>query len=289
MDPYVYVIAVITILMVFAAQFSIASIIVAIIVLILIFYMNREDFRNDFGIEVPWKAIPWTPAGNRNEYPDVYPDSNMHVYQYDHEGNPVEKSNPSMISRVSGSTRDDPLMQRYNNLAAEHFEQIAPEDTTAFDDGKFITDDNGGFNRVYWSNFTRSNGIRPGNQVDLVYDEGVAFNTGTQQTPTPSDDWNWMPVEGKEKMNSSDLFDISEEYSTQMEDPRALVEPHSGPYKKIQYGEDLMTYMTRSRNDRMLNQAHTGTLSSKARELFTGAFQYELSDQERLPWWSQYE
>lgn len=292
MDPYVYIIAIITILLVFAEQFSIGSIIVAIIVLLLVLYMNKEDFRNDFGIEVPWEYIPWTPAGNQDEYPDVYPDNNMHVYQYDSNGNYIgDKQADNTISRVSGSARDDPLMQRFNETNnVEHFDQIAPEDTFAFNDNKYIADDNGGFNRVYWSNFQRSNGIRPGNQVDIVYDEGVAFNAGTQRTPEVSDDWNWMPdAVSKDQVQTSELFDIDDRHSMNMNDPRALVAPHSGPYKKLQYGDDLMSYMTRSRNDRMLNQAHTGPLSSKAREIFTGAFQYELSDQERIPWWGQHE
>lgn len=268
-----------------------------------------ESFRADFGIEVPWKYTGWTPWADR-PMPDEYDDRNMHVYKYDENGNehvddiydnnsphaPTTQYDPS---RMDNSEYDDPLMaekfddyrhdytSRDEMLHAEGFEDIAPEDTFAFAD-KYTSADDFDFNKTYWSNYGRSNGIRPGNQVDLYYDQGIAMSTGSQRVPRPSNDWNWNE-QSAPQTRTSELFDVSDEFAEDMDDPRELVKPNNGPYKKLTRFGDNISYITRQRNDRQLNEARNAGISAGARRIFTATAQYELAEQEQRPWWARHE
>jgi len=97
-------------------------------------------------------------------------------------------------------------------------------------------------------------------------------------------------------MNASDYFDVSDKYSSVIDDPRepitgTVYDPLHGPvYKKRMHFVDLMDEMNRKRNNVLIESAERGTrISNTSRDIMNTVFGSDMEKDQRQWWWNEYE
>lgn len=184
-------------------------------------------------------------------------------------------------------------IMRNEDQLIERFEQIDP--LLLSNNAVNYTGQDSNFTDTYWEQAAFAEGILPGTEAELHFDEGVGYY-GNEQMPQFTEKPGRRPKEPvwrRDKQDSQctadELFDINDRYSAQVADPRTVVMPSNGLYKGQTYGDDEIDYMTRRRNERHMMEAQRGSMSVKAREIYSEVFAAECGEGERRQWWSNYE
>lgn len=180
----------------------------------------------------------------------------------------------------------------------EHFMQ-APSAITYAPAGSFIYEhpDMDGFNDAIYSNPGRTIGIADPQQAVIHFNESAAYYGNTQETlPVSHESSRWMN-QYNPQIGASDYFDISEQYSLPIDNPKqpvAVVDYASNGtgvlYKKRMNVNDAMDELNRKRNDLLIGSAERGErVSKESRNIMNTVFSPDMDRYEKSVWYSHYE
>lgn len=180
----------------------------------------------------------------------------------------------------------------------ENFMQ-APSAITYAPAGSYIYEhpDMDGFNDAIYSNPGRTIGIADPQQAVIHFNESAAYYGNVQETlPVSKDSARWND-QYNPQIGTADYFDISEQYSMPMDDPKqpiATVDYASrgtgAVYKKRTNVNDAIDEMNRKRNDLLIGAAERGERVSKdSRNIMNVVFSPDMDRYEKSVWYSHYE
>lgn len=180
----------------------------------------------------------------------------------------------------------------------ENFMQ-APSAITYAPAGSYIYEhpDMDGFNDAIYSNPGRTIGIADPQQAVIHFNESAAYYGNVQETlPVSKDSTRWND-QYNPQIGTADYFDISEQYSMPMDDPKqpvATVDYASrgtgAVYKKRTNVNDAIDEMNRKRNDLLIGAAERGERVSKdSRNIMNVVFSPDMDRYEKSVWYSHYE
>lgn len=187
-----------------------------------------------------------------------------------------------------------------NNVVngVENFMQ-APSAITYAPAGSFIYEhpDMDGFNEAIYSNPGRTIGIADPQQAVIHFNESAAYYGNVQETlPVSSSAAKWND-QYNPQIGTADYFDISEQYSMPMDNPKqpvATVDYASrgtgAIYKKRTNINDAIDEMNRKRNDLLIGSAERGERVSKdSRNIMNVVFSPDMDRYEKSNWRTHYE
>ena len=210
---------------------------------------------------------------------------------------PYDGQIPGIDTRDSDMTGDEDFRAEQSGNYTEGFMQ-APSYRTYTALGNIVNEhpDMDDFNKMYYSNSGRTIGITDQQQAVTHFNESTAYY-GNVQTSLPAsvDAYRWND-RNVPQMNASDYFDVSDKYSSVIDDPRepitgTVYDPLHGPvYKKRMHFVDLMDEMNRKRNNVLIESAERGTrISNTSRDIMNTVFGSDMEKDQRQWWWNEYE
>lgn len=181
----------------------------------------------------------------------------------------------------------------------ENFELYdqAPSSMNWSDAGRLVYDhpDVQDFNKMYYSNPSRTVGISDNNQAIVHFNELAAYYGNVQgQVPVSEDAINWND-QYNPQVGASELFDINPRYSSLVDDPKeATVQDgysRSGnAFKKRVYFDDLYDNAIRRRNQTKIESFERGSgITNKSRDIMDTVFGPDMDEYEKSQWMSRYE
>lgn len=225
----------------------------------------------------------------------------IHLAGYTEEPNDLIISNDQIkqeMLNVAARGNKDQDLSTGMALKEEGFELYdqAPSSMSWSDAGRLYVDrpDLDNFNKMYYSNPSRMNGIPDERQAIIHYNEAAAYYGNIQgQVPVSEESIRWNEEKAPE-IQSSELFDVDPMYSSLVTDPREPVQaPLSGPastFKKRLYFDDLYDRAIRRRNQVGIEAYTRGSnITNKSRDIMNTVFGPDMDEYEKSQWMNQYE